>query len=167
MGRRVVKVGLQASFERHTRIVYDGMAARVRRRCGLAVLPFSVAQYRDWLLTTVFGSWDRAAQCMYCTQLVNVATFETDHLVALSCGGSVGLDNLGVCCAPCNRLKGALSADGFRRLIVFATEELHPRDANEIFGRLKNGGAYLRLKMGTKKPPQRALVSAEDLTLFQ
>jgi 5-methylcytosine-specific restriction endonuclease McrA len=154
---RAVKQGLQSIFERRSGDVYSAMAKRIRRKLG-GELPFTLAEYRGWLLERFAGSWDNAVQCAYCTAWLNASTFETDHREPLKFGGGIGLDNLDLVCANCNRLKGSMSARGFRLLLEFAVLNLHAQDANEMFARMKNGGAYLRTRFMAypKKPPRRA-----------
>ena len=156
--QRAVKSGLQDIYERHTEQVYRAMAGRVKAKYKVP-LPFSLAEYRVFVLDKFDGNWDGVVQCCYCTRLLNVQTFVTDHVEPLKFGGSIDIDNLDLCCDECNCLKGALSADGFRRFLEFTIAELHPQDANEITGRMKNGSAYLRGKIGewkAKKGPQKA-----------
>lgn len=147
------KVGLQQVYEQHTLSVYHTMARRLRLRH--LEIPFDLVDFRVWVLDSFGGSWDSAVQCTYCTCWLNVQTFVIDHVEPLKFGGSCGLDNLALCCEECNRRKGALSADGFRKLIEFSVTELHPQDANEIFGRLKDGGAYMRSRVSVWKAKKK------------
>jgi hypothetical protein len=145
MRSRAIKTGLEAIFDEHTRSVYWAMANRVKRKLKLT-LPFSYAEYREWVLDAFGGNWDSVIQCAYCTRLMNVQTFVTDHREPLKFGGAISLENLALCCEACNSAKGAMSEDGFRLLIQFSVEYLSPQDANDMLGRMKNGSAYLRLR---------------------
>ena len=155
--QRTAKLGLQDIYERHTEQVYRAMAGRVKAKLKLP-LPFTLTEYRVFVLDKFGGNWDGVVQCCYCTRWLNVQTFVTDHVEPLKFGGGIDLDNLDLCCEECNCLKGALSASGFRRFIEFTIAELHPQDAKEIMGRMKNGSAYLRTRIvdwKAKKAPQK------------
>lgn len=143
----VQKVGLQREFEKHTETVFDGMKARAKKYGKL--VPFTLAEFRAWLLAGVFrGSWDSAVRCAYnCNTWLNALTFVTDHREPVKYGGSFGLENLDVCCASCNTLKGTMSAEGFQKLIEFATVNLHPQDWSDMSSRMKNGAGYLKMKI--------------------
>jgi HNH endonuclease len=154
MRSAAIKTGLEAIFDEHTRAVYWSMAGRIKKKLKVT-LPFTYAEYRRWVLDQFGGNWDSVAQCTYCTALLNVQTFVTDHREPLKFGGSIGLDNLALCCESCNLAKGSMSEDGFRMLIEFSVEYLHPQDANDIFSRLKNGSAYVRLRASLNQRPQK------------
>lgn len=154
MRSRAIKTGLEAVFDEHTKAVYWSMATRVKKKLKLS-LPFTYAEYRQWVLEAFGGNWDSVIQCAYCTRLMNVQTFVTDHREPLKFGGSVNLDNLVLCCEDCNNLKGGMSEDGFRLLIQFSVEYLHPQDASDMFGRMKNGSAYVRLRASINARPQK------------
>jgi hypothetical protein len=145
MQSRAIKVGLESIFDEHTRSVYYSMAKRVKAKLKVS-LPFSYAEYRGWVLDQFGGNWDSVAKCTYCTRLLNVQTFITDHREPLKFGGALSLENLALCCEDCNNAKGSMSEDGFRLLIQFTVEYLSPQDANDMMGRMKNGSAYLRLR---------------------
>jgi hypothetical protein len=142
---RPVKVGLQTEFEKHTESVYKGMQGRAKKMGR--EMPFTLREFREWLLAGPFkGSWDNAVQCAYCRAWLNALTFVPDHVEPVKYGGSFGLDNLTLCCQPDNIAKGVMSADGFKRLLEFSTQ-LHPQDSADMFGRMKNGAGFLRLKI--------------------
>lgn len=50
-------------------------------------------------------------RCRYCGTYE--ASFEVDHMLPWSRGGTHALENLTIACAPCNRSKGALTAEEF------------------------------------------------------
>ena len=154
MANRAIKSGLEAVFEDHTKAAYWGMVRRVKAYHHVG-LPFTLAAFRAWVLEAFSGNWDGVTQCCYCTALLNVQTFITDHRVALKFGGGIGLENLALCCEHCNCLKGSMSEDGFRLLIQFSVEYLHPQDANDMFSRMKNGSAYVRLRASLNARPQK------------
>ena len=154
MRSRAIKTGLEAVFDEHTKVVYWSMAKRVKAKLKVS-LPFTYAEYRRWVLDAFGGNWDSVVQCTYCTRLLNVQTFVTDHREPLKFGGAIGLENLALCCEDCNLAKGSMSEDGFRMLTQFAVEYLHPQDANDIFGRLKSGSAYIRLRATINARPEK------------
>ena len=50
-----------------------------------------------------------AGRCAYCQtpESLVVSTFEYEHIIPVSVGGSTSFENLCYSCPPCNRLKGA------------------------------------------------------------
>jgi hypothetical protein len=148
MRSRAVKPGLQGIGESHTAAIYHTMAKRVRQKYAIA-LPFSLTDFRRFCLERMGGSWDMAVQCIYCTRWLNAQTFVVDHREPLRYGGSLGLDNLDLVCDECNAIKGSLSSAAFRRLLGLVIL-LHPQDANEIVGRMKDGSAYVGLRVRTR-----------------
>lgn len=45
-------------------------------------------------------------RCVYCLRPLGPSAATTDHLVPRSLGGLETLDNLSLCCVPCNRARG-------------------------------------------------------------
>jgi hypothetical protein len=148
MRSRAIKPGLQGIGESHAAAIYHTMAKRVRQKYGLA-LPFSLTEFRVFCLERMGGSWDLAVQCIYCTRWLNAQTFIIDHREPLRYGGSLGIDNLDLVCEECNAIKGSLSSLAFRKLLLLVVE-LHAQDANEIVGRMKDGSAYVGLRVRTR-----------------
>lgn len=62
---------------------------------------------------------DADCTCRYCGRLGDMRldpdgrTWQMDHVVPLSRGGSIDLSNVALACAGCNRLKGSMTADEF------------------------------------------------------
>ena len=54
-------------------------------------------------------------QCVYCKIRLPDGEGEIDHKISIKMGGSNCLDNLQAICSDCNRLKGTLSDEDFRR----------------------------------------------------
>jgi hypothetical protein len=152
------KVGLQGEFETHSSTVYTLMTYRFReiRSNGVVTrperrIPFTLEEFRAWLLREYFkGSWDNAVQCAYCRVWLNVLNYVADHVQPVKYGGSLELENLTLSCDTCNTTKGVMSAAGFRLLTEFATT-LDPRDAADMFGRMKGGGAFIATKVFASK----------------
>lgn len=68
---------------------------------------------------------DCLKMCAYCGAGLTSATVQIDHIVPLKSGGSDEMDNLTVCCKPCNSSKGSKS------LIVWLASR--PRNAAERY----------------------------------
>ena len=155
--RRQTKPELQAIFDDRTASIFRGMAARVGEKRGDGgrviragrALPFSQTELGGWILAR-FGSVERLAPCAYCNAWLSVQTFCVDHQIPIAAPwrGSLGLDNLTLACASCNRRKGRMSAGGFRLLVSWGVTNLDPRDFADMLGRMANGGANLKLKLG-------------------
>jgi hypothetical protein len=144
-----LKPRLSSMFDEHTRSVYGFMRDRVAR-LGL-FLPFTLAEFRAWLLKDVFrGSAENPIQCCYCREWMHAGNFVTEHRDPVCYGGGLGFENLAPACASCNTLKGRMSETAFRSLLDFL-QTLPPRDANDMVGRMKNGAAYVRLQAGRRK----------------
>ena len=139
---------LSRIFHEHTSAIFRFMQRRVERLYGSrAVLPFTLRELRAWLIDTHFnGSVEAAIACAYCRTWLNAGNFVLDHHDPLFFGGALGFDNLNVTCESCNTLKGRMTAGGFQALLDFATC-LPPEDVNDMFSRMKNGSAYIRLQV--------------------
>lgn len=143
---------LQAIFEDRTKSIYTLMVVRVGEKKnprGTVVrpareIPFSLFEFREWLLAQLGSDgWNGVVRCEYCSAILNVQTVVFDHIIpiTLTWNGDLGLDNLCCCCALCNRRKGAMSADGFRKLTEFLSiSGFDPRDLSDIYSRLGTGG---------------------------
>jgi 5-methylcytosine-specific restriction endonuclease McrA len=136
----------------------DGKLVRPARE-----IPFTLAEFRAWVLS-IFRTWDEPTQCFYCTAWVTVGDFVIDHRIPASppWWGSLDLDNLCVACGSCNRRKGRMSEDGFRKLIEFLLT-LDTRDMNDALGRLATGGEGAKMMWRRKKQAQ---AQAPDGGLF-
>lgn len=149
--------GLQAIFDERVSSIYRGMASRVGEKRGEGgrivrpgrALPFTRSDLSAWTLAC-FESVDRAVPCAYCNAWLNVQTFCIDHEIPIAAPwhGSLGLENLALACASCNRRKGRMSAEGFRLLVSWALAALDRRDCADMLGRMANGGANLKVKLG-------------------
>lgn len=154
---RIPKPALQSIFDDRIASIYGGMVARVaeKRTAGGRiirvgrVLPFSREDLAAWALAQ-FGTVQGIVQCAYCTDYLTVRTFVLDHAtpIAAPWNGSLDLDNLALACASDNRRKGRMSAAGFRALVGWGVQELDARDFADMLGRMANGGANLKLKLG-------------------
>lgn len=67
--------------------------------------------------------------CIYCGWYGTSQSFEIDHIVPLSRGGSSSLSNLRWICSGCNRQKGKMSHEEYLtwRLVNFYTANHGPK----------------------------------------
>jgi hypothetical protein len=146
---RALKPGLSGMFDEHTRAVYSFMKMRVERLD--LFLPFTLAEFRAWLLKEVFsGSAEKAIQCTYCRDWMHAGNFVMDHKDPVCYGGSVGFENLTPACASCNTLKGRMAYESFLAFLRMI-QTLPPRDVNDLVGRMKNGAAYIRVQAAARR----------------
>ena len=109
-------------------------------------LPFNREQLLDWMIRTVgYG----AKQCPYCHAPIDALSAGIDHDRPTSRGGDLGLGNLTVCCQTCNRAKGGLTSDEFKRLSLLL-DDFEPAARQDIVSRLKTGSMGIRLRSEKK-----------------
>lgn len=127
-------------------------------------LPFNLQQFRVWLLSWL-GTEGGVVRCSYCETWLDIGTIVVDHRVPVNRGGDLGLDNLALCCKPCNDQKGQLLEASFRKLREF-TATLPPECAQNIYQRLASAvqlAAQQRWQIMQKaKQAQKAQVQADD-----
>jgi len=145
-----LKPQIDAIFDARSRVLYGSMANRKRIKES-GGLPFSLAEFRGWLLW-VLGTKEGLVKCSYCNALLTVATLVPDHEEPLAWGKTglhvqilAALTNLVPACASGNLRKGKMSAKGFRKLVAFMVENLEPWDQNDVFSRLATGGEGAKL----------------------
>ena len=105
-------------------------------------LPFQKEEFIAWAMKHVGLT---AVPCPYCGAPIDGLSFECDHGIPASAGGSVGLDNLIPCCSRCNRMKAALTSDDFRKLRAFIPQ-LSPSGQVDLERRLCSGAMGIRLR---------------------
>jgi 5-methylcytosine-specific restriction endonuclease McrA len=133
-------------------------------------IPFTLSDFREWLLVQFGGRADGVAKCRYCPRILTALDFQIEHVDPAKQGGSLGLENLAVACEECNRYKGELSEKAFdmlRQFIRVLQEDNLLADAQLIEQRIKISGAVnsMRARLATtfkKKEPQ-----APPLTTYQ
>jgi hypothetical protein len=91
-------------------------------------------------LVELVGAADRSC---YCDQVLTPVTFALDHAQPTARSGQHGLDNLRVCCAPCNERKGLLTAGEYAELLALV-RNWHPRARSDLLARLRAGGKWRR-----------------------
>lgn len=114
------------------------------------VLPFTREQFEKWVWGKLGGP-NGAASCRYCKTMMTALDMGFDHVDPVSQGGSIGLDNLDLCCQECNRLKGNLSCATFMWLLSAMEKAGLPNqmtvaDRKSLEMRLKSGGMSYRGK---------------------
>ena len=125
-----------------TRSRYNAMRVRLAERRNkrgriLQVgrqIPFSLEEYRGWLLGKLHGE-QGVTRCEYCDRPIAISTLVTDHMEPISRGGELSLNNLAACCEPCNAAKGRLTAYEFKSLRV-ALNEIGVEARDEVLSRL-------------------------------
>jgi hypothetical protein len=124
----------QSAFMKKTLSVYNGMMLRLSK-LGKPEPNFTLANFRQWVS-------DRMTICSYCGDALRPSNWTADHEVPLSRGGSVELENLALCCKPCNFQKGKLTGYEFRCLLTDYLPTLPVEAATDIKRRLTIGGKW-------------------------
>lgn len=122
-------------------------------------IPFTLDQFREWLLQQLGGNHNGTCRCTFCPAVLDAINIGFDHLNPVSQGGSLGFENLTPCCDRCNRLKGRLTLETFKKLIAWlnaagkSPQSMTLVDAMDIEKRLKGGGIFYK-----EKKPKAAAV---------
>jgi 5-methylcytosine-specific restriction endonuclease McrA len=103
---------------------------RTRAKRDGAELDYSLHDLRQLLATS--------PTCTYCRAPVAFDA-QLDHRTPIARGGRHALDNLVVCCARCNQLKGQLTEAEFDELLGLLAL-LHPAARADLERRLLSGG---------------------------
>lgn len=64
----------------------------------------------------IYAKYD--GHCAYCGRKITFKDMDVDHIKPKSRGGSSELSNLNPSCRQCNRMKAALTIEGFRKEIA-------------------------------------------------
>jgi hypothetical protein len=108
-------------------------------------LPFSLDQYREWMVEELGGRPDGTCRCRYCPAIMTALDFGADHIDPVAQGGSLDFSNMAPCCKSCNRYKGKLSEKGFLAFKFWLDSEIGKlltiADVADIEQRMKGGGA--------------------------
>lgn len=81
------------------------------------------------------------ANCPYCQDLMTAKTFSADHKIPVARGGGMGMNNIIICCTPCNQVKGALDAIEYKELLSLVNGWSIPVKKN-LFARIRAGSKY-------------------------
>lgn len=123
------------------------------------IVPFTLSEFRLWLLEQLEGKPGGTARCFYCNVPLFADTLRVDHKIPASRGGSLSLDNCCVACDRDNRMKGALTDIEFRALQVALGDmlrdgRLHPDGFKDLEKRLCGQVAIFRRFQANK--PKKA-----------
>jgi HNH endonuclease len=121
--------------------------------------PFNVAQLRCHLLDVMGERYDGAFKCPFCGRVCDISEVEFDHMVPLSRGGGLGLDNIGAPCAKCNSAKGEATAQEWTLFMEFL-ERVIPLARPDILHRL---ATYGKLVSGKRKAEILAKIGGQML----
>ena len=114
----------------------EGKQDKLGRRLGLRMqVPFTLKEFREWVLQQLQGSEEGTCRCGYCGAWLTIHNMVVDHIDPPSRGGGLGLDNLIPACEPCNDRKGETRAKSFVYLIK-CMENIAFDDAANYMGRL-------------------------------
>jgi hypothetical protein len=126
---------VKSVFVRVTGQTYDNMLVRVKKK-GFPGLPFDKDVFRDHVLSAMGGNYDGYFRCRYCTGFFTLEQVAVDHMLPLSRGGGVELENLDYPCKPCNARKGSMPPDKYFKLLKFLDDEL-PLEKTDVLQRLQ------------------------------
>jgi len=91
--------------------IYNGMKARAEKIH--LKMPFSLEEFRDWLLQRFSNAG--VGVCGYSGLMVLVEDFSVDHRFPVSRGGEFGLQNLTICSDKQNLRKGNMTEVEYRQ----------------------------------------------------
>jgi 5-methylcytosine-specific restriction endonuclease McrA len=126
---------MSAYLKNRSQGIYARQQKRSREHSGQSV-PYSLDQLRlEVIIPRVCNP-----RCVYCDLIViSESSFQIDHVIPLSRGGSWELANLILCCGECNAIKGSLTGEEYIALRAWA--EALPYEARvDVFRRMKIGG---------------------------
>lgn len=154
---------VEKRFVKRSGILYDSMAKRFREKKSEKTgrilrigreLEFSKDEFRQWLGRQLGGE-NGVLRCPYCwTTWVSIDDLTIDHNVSVARGGSLGLENLVVCCEPCNQAKGQVTGRAWSALVAWAKQHMHPDDWQNIYERLQS--QFKLARMAQREAAQRA-----------
>jgi hypothetical protein len=141
MSKLADQMPLAVAFHTRTASIHSSMVKRFASKSNKngrlirpgRIVPFTLSEFRLWLLEQLGGKPEGSARCAYCSCPVFADTLRIDHKTPASFGGDLWLSNCCVACDLCNRAKGQLSAEEFQALRIVLDEMLHD-------GRLSVGG---------------------------
>lgn len=123
---------------------YNAMQERLKRK-KLPPSPFTLDQLRHHFLAALGGSSNGVIQCVYCWAISAPEDCAIDHIVPLSRGGALGLENIGFLCAACNDRKGQMLPEEYTELLQFLDRQ-SPTMRRDVLDRL---GKAVKLMAGS------------------
>jgi hypothetical protein len=114
-------------------------------------IPFTLTDFRAWLIEQLGGSTEGMARCAYSGVPVTALDLRVDHDIPVSRGGDLGLCNLRITTDTANREKGGLTGEEYRNLLsnlegLLQRGLLHPDGYKDIRKRLRGQTAIFRKK---------------------
>jgi hypothetical protein len=133
-----------------TRSRYAGMQKRMEKK-KLPPLSFSLDEFRAHFVAALGGSSNGAARCRYCNRMVAPDGCAADHMIPLSRGGGMGLDNIDFPCAACNAVKGEMTPVEFKSFLMFM-DTMSPFVRRDVLKRLQMS---VKLAAGSRRNAAR------------
>jgi len=120
-------------------------------------VPFTLTDFRAWLIEQLGGTTEGMARCAYSGVPVTALDLRVDHDIPISRGGSLGLENLCVTTDSANREKGGLTGEEYRNLLsnlegLLQQGLLHPDGFKDIRKRLRGQTAIFHKKKASAIP---------------
>jgi hypothetical protein len=131
------------------------------------LVPFTLSEFRLWLVDQLGGKPEGSARCAYCTCPLFADSLRVEHPIPASRGGELGFSNLVVACDTCNRAKGELTADEFRAVRTVLDEMLHDGRLSvagfqDIWKRLRGQVAIFRRFPANKPKKQESGILVDE-----
>jgi HNH endonuclease len=127
-------------------------------------VPFTLDEFRAWLITKLGGDGGGVIKCRYCAEWLTMDTLVVDHATPTSQGGSLDFDNLDVICAADNQRKGGMCAECYQSLLDWSCggntqiiNGLHPACRENMLQRMQSAvslGAWQRREMARQAKAQ-------------
>lgn len=140
-----------ADFNKRCDRLFDNMRGRFKatywksgKRSGrlrrpARPLPFDRYDLRKFMAKKIGLN---AMPCPYCGRPIDILSLHLDHIVPVSRGGELSLDNLDPACDTCNREKGELTAEEFLALRGFL-RTLSPAAQADVQKRLRGSSRFM------------------------
>ncbi len=155
---------LEKAFHVRSQSVYDNMRRRFAERKNIRgriiqharEVPFTLEDFRAWLIVELNGTPGGCGFCAYCRCPLTAESLRVDHKVPPQRGGGLGLENLAITCDSCNQAKGKLTPQEFDCLKQGLDDFLrrgilHPDGYKDIWSRLKGRLAIYKRKRQESK----------------
>lgn len=122
-----------SKFMQKTLNIFNGMKKRAFEKNE--VIDFSLDTFREFVS-------QRMTICSYCATDLKTSNWTADHETPIARNGGFGLDNINLCCKPCNWQKGKLTGYEFRTLLSDYLPNLPIEASADIKRRLTIGGKW-------------------------
>jgi len=128
--------------EEEIKILKNGTKRRYKNLVERAKIYNSPTLSFSELWEIVLESYKNDFRCFYCNRKMRVKgdkndssdAFSIDHYIPLSEGGESSQDNIVICCARCNLVKGTMNGDTFKGLLSqFDDSYLREKYLNEMY----------------------------------